>query len=74
MTRPDFAAASNGAGHGGADFMLYHDFFEALRTGNMEKVITMRDGIRMSLPGLFAAESAEKGGEIVQIRYPWDKE
>lgn len=74
MTRPDFAAASNGAGHGGADFMLYHDFFEALRTGNMEKVITMRDGIRMSLPGLFAAESAEKGGEIVQIRYPWDKD
>ena len=36
----------------------------ALRSGDMSKVITLRDGIRMSLPGLFAAESANKGGEI----------
>ena len=34
----------------------------------------MREGITMSLPGLYAAESAEKGGEVVDIRYPWDND
>ena len=74
MQRPEFADASKGAGHGGADYVLFHDFFSALRSGDMSKVITLRDGIRMSLPGLFAAESADKGGEIVEIKYPWDNE
>lgn len=72
MARPEFAANAH-LGHGGADFMIFHNFFNALRTGDMSRVITMRDGIRMSLPGLFAAESADRGGEIVEIRYPWDK-
>lgn len=74
MTRPDFADASRGSGHGGADFMLFHDFFHALRTGDMSKVITLREGIRMSVPGLFAAESATLGGQAVDIHYPWDKD
>ena len=34
----------------------------------------MREGITMSLPGLYAAESAEKGGEVVDIRYPRDND
>ena len=51
----------------GADHALFHNLFEALRSGNMSKVITLRDGIRMLLPGVFAAESAEKGGKILNI-------
>ena len=74
MTRPEFANASRNTGHGGADYVLFHDYFKALRTGDMERVITMKDGIRMSLPGFFAAESANKGGEVVEIRYPWDND
>ncbi len=71
MVRPEFPASKE-AGHGGADYVLFHDFFEALRSGDMSKVITLRDGIRMSLPGFFAAESANQGGQTVEIRYPWD--
>ena len=76
MQRPEFVdgARASCSGHGGADYVLFHDFFHALRSGDMSKVITMRDGIRMSLPGLFAAQSAEKGGEIVDIKYPWDND
>ena len=76
MQRPEFVdgARASCSGHGGADYVLFHDFFHALRSGDMSKVITMRDGIRMSLPGLFAAQSAEKGGEIVEIKYPWDND
>ena len=40
----------------------------------MSKVITLREGIRMSVPGLFAAESATLGGQAVDIYYPWDKD
>ena len=69
--RPEFAAAAHNAGHGGADYVLFHDFFNALRTGNMEKVITLKDGLRMTLPGIFAAESADRNGELIEIRYPW---
>jgi len=74
MLRPEFAGESKDAGHGGADYVLFHDFFEALRTGDASKVISMRDGIRMSLPGFFAAQSADKGGQLVDIIYPWDKD
>jgi hypothetical protein len=28
----------------------------------------------MTLPGLFALESAERGGELVTIFYPWDRD
>ena len=74
MPRPEYANASKDTGHGGADYVLFHDFFEALRSGDMSKVISMRDGIRMSLPGFFAAQSADKGGQLVDIIYPWDKD
>ena len=73
-TRPELPESYLDNVHGGADYVLLYDFFNALRSGNMEKVITLRDGIRMSLPGIFAGESADKGGQIVDIVYPWDKD
>ena len=74
MARPEFAGSAGESGHGGADFVLFHDFFHAIRSGDMSKVITLRDGIRMSLPGIFAAESADQGGKMLDICYPWDKD
>ena len=70
MQRREFSSSQN-TGHGGADFVLLHDFFQVLRNGNMEKLITLKDGLRMTLPGIFAAESAANGGAITRIRYPW---
>ena len=70
--RTDLAEKTENAGHGGADYAIFYDFFNALQKGDLSRVITMKDGLRMTLPGIFAAESAAKGGIPVPIRYPWD--
>lgn len=33
--------------------------------------ISLREGLRMTLPGIAAAESARLGGQLLRIRYPW---
>ena len=66
---PKFADIEN-TGHGGADYVLLYRFFEAIRN-NLPSPIPLREGLRMSLPGIFAAESAEKNGELTTVKYPW---
>ena len=58
------------AGHGGTDHALLDGFFEAIRN-KLPSPISLREGIRMSLPGIYAAESARRGGELMAIEYPW---
>lgn len=72
FARTEFNNVCQNTGHGGADYVLFHDFFNALRSGNHEKIITLKDGLRMTLPGIFAAESANNNGKITQISYPWN--
>lgn len=70
--RHELAAEGNAAaGHGGADYALLASFFAALREGRPPP-IDLRDGLRMTLPGLYAAESARRGGALLTLRYPWD--
>lgn len=57
-------------GHGGADFAILEGFLTAIRTGQPSP-ISLREGLRMTLPGVFAAESATKNGVPVTIKYPW---
>lgn len=56
--------------HGGADYALLERFFTAIRDG-LPSPISLRDGLRMTLPGIAAVESARLGGQLVRIRYPW---
>jgi hypothetical protein len=28
----------------------------------------------MTLPGIYAEESANRGGQVMKIRYPWDED
>lgn len=60
-----------GGGHGGADLAMLQAFFAAIRAGGPSPV-SAREGLRMTLPGIFAAESAALQGERLRIRYPWD--
>ena len=60
------------AGHGGTDHALFGGFFNAIRNGQPSP-IPLRDGLRMSLPGIYAAESARRNGELVEIAYPWSE-
>jgi predicted dehydrogenase len=57
-------------GHGGADYALFDRFFAAIRSGGPSP-IDVREALAMTLPGLYAAESARRGGELVNITYPW---
>ena len=71
--RPEYANTPGAqAGHGGADYALFDHFFSALRSGAKAAPIDLREGLRMTLPGIYAAESALRGGVELEMRYPWD--
>lgn len=60
-------------GHSGADYALFDRFFKAVRAGGPSP-IGLREALAMTLPGIYASESAQRGGELVEIRYPWSGE
>ncbi len=68
---PEYKDNPDAVGHGGADYAMLDKFFKALREKNPSP-LSLREGLRMTLPGIFANESADKGGEVVRIKYPWD--
>jgi hypothetical protein len=59
-------------GHGGADTAILQAFFAAIRGGGPSP-IPLREALRMTLPGIAAAESARAGGRLTVIRYPWSR-
>jgi len=67
---PALAGNPKATGHGGIDYAMLDAFFKAIR-GGLPSPVSLRDGLRMSLPGIYAAESARKGGELTRIQYPW---
>ncbi len=67
--RPDILAS----GHEGTDYDLLKIFGEALLT-DKKSPITIKDGLRMTLPGIFADASAKMGGKVLTIHYPWDED
>lgn len=40
-------------------------------TGEKTPEVDMREAIRMTLPGIYALESARAGGRLTAIEYPW---
>jgi predicted dehydrogenase len=71
LKRPEYAKNPKAEGHGGADYAMFDAFFSALLNGE-ESPLSLREGLRMTIPGIFAAESAKRGGEVLKIIYPWD--
>lgn len=61
-------------GHGGADPYLMLRFAEALINKEKEMPVSLRQGLAMTLPGLYASESVFRNGEKLAIHYPWEKE
>ena len=62
-----------GGGHGGADFIMLEDFADAI-INNKPSPVSIEAGLAMTLPGIYAAESAREGGTLKKIIYPWSKE
>ncbi len=72
-TPPAYANNPKAVGHGGIDYAMFDNIFKAL-AGEEAKVITLKEGLAMTLPGIYAEESAKRGGEVLTMYYPWDKE
>ena len=60
-------------GGGGADYALFDHMFKAFQE-HRDFPISLREGLRMTLPGIYAAESARRRGEKLTIHYPWEPE
>ena len=54
------------------DYALFDHFFKGLKEG--KAYIDVKEGLRMTLPGIYAEESSKRNGEILKIRYPWDED
>ena len=68
-SRPELATLENVSGHGAADYAMLDDFAKAAK--GRPPAIGLREGLRMTLPGLYALESSRRNGELVEIVYPW---
>ena len=59
--------------HGGIDYAMLDNFIMKLSI-DKGNVVTLKEGLAMTLPGIYAEESAKRGGEVIPIRYPWDSD
>ncbi|MBN2279115.1 MAG: Gfo/Idh/MocA family oxidoreductase [Candidatus Marinimicrobia bacterium] len=57
--------------HGGANFELLKSFFHAIYIGGPSPV-GIKEALEMTLPGIYAAESACKNNAKLTIKYPWE--
>ena len=68
---PEYENIPEAKGHGGMDYAMLDHFFKALLEGK-EAPITLKEGLAMTLPGIYAEESAKRGGAVLRMKYPWD--
>ncbi len=70
---PQYANNPKAVGHGGVDYAMLDHFIMALR-GEPNESISLKDGLIMTLPGIYAEESAKRGGKVITMHYPWEEE
>lgn len=70
---PAYANNPKAVGHGGLDYAMLDHFFQAVLSGKSAP-ISLREGLAMTLPGIYAEESAKRGGQVLRMRYPWDED
>ncbi len=70
---PAYADNPKAVGHGGMDYAMLDHFFTAIAEGKPVP-ISLREGLAMTLPGIYAEESARRGGKVLAMRYPWDED
>ena len=73
FTPPAYKDNPKAKGHDGIDFAMQDHFFTALLEGK-EAPISLKEGLEMTLPGIYAEESAKRGGEVIRMVYPWESE
>ena len=68
---PAYEKNPDATGHGGMDYAMMDHVLQAILTGGPAP-IPMKDGLAMTIPGIYAEESAKRGGEVLRMKYPWD--
>ena len=68
---PAYADNPKAKGHGGMDYAMLDHFFTAVKNGEPAP-ISLKEGLAMTLPGIYAEESAKRGGKVLRMKYPWD--
>ena len=63
---PAYANNPDAEGHGGMDYALMDKFLRAIRDG-APAPISLREGLAMTLPGIYAEESSKRGGEVITM-------
>ena len=72
-TPPEYANNPKAVGHGGIDYAMLDHFFMAIGEGKGNPV-SLKAGLAMTLPGIYAEESAKRNGKVLTMRYPWDED
>jgi len=70
---PAYAGNEKAKGHGGMDYAMLDYFYKAILEG-AEPPISLKQGLEMTLPGIYAEESAKRGGKVLRMKYPWDED
>ncbi|MBR5527700.1 MAG: Gfo/Idh/MocA family oxidoreductase [Clostridia bacterium] len=68
---PAYANNPKASGHGGMDYAMLDHFFMAIDAGKGEPV-TLKEGLKMTIPGIYAEKSAKLGGKVLTMHYPWE--
>ena len=74
MMPNEYANNAAAQGHGGADYALLDHMFKAIQNGDKVFPISLREGLCMTLPGIYAAKSAQLGGQKLTNHYQWEEE
>lgn len=70
---PAYANNPKATGHGGMDYAMLDYFFKAVLNGTGAP-IPLKQGLEMTLPGIYAEESAKRGGQLLRMTYPWEED
>ena len=70
---PAYANNPKATGHDGMDYAMLDAFFNAILNGEPAP-ISLKEGLAMTLPGIYAEESAKRGGQVIRMVYPWESD
>lgn len=70
---PEYANNEKATGHGGMDYAMLDYFYKAILAGTGAP-IPLKQGLEMTLPGIYAEESAKRNGQVLRMRYPWEED
>ncbi len=70
---PAYANNPKATGHGGMDYAMLDHFFKAVQNGTGAP-IPLKQGLEMTLPGIYAEESAKRCGQVLRMTYPWEED